>query len=351
MLKLPGLIDPHVHLRTPGQEYKEDFISGTKAAIAGGFTTILDMPNNAVPITTLELLKQKQETAKKAILCDVGFHFGSLGQNFEEFTKVQNGVTGIKIYLNQTTGGFIVDTTAFRKICERWPVGLPILVHAEADVIAEVIEIGHQTMQNIHICHISSQKELETVIQAKQNGYKVTCGVTPHHLFLTEEATQRLGSIAMMKPTLKPQADVDFLWNHLQDIDIIESDHAPHSLEEKQSDKPPFGVPGLETTLALLLTAVKENKLTIQDITRLCHDGPAKIFNITEDKQTYIEVDENEVWTVDAAQLFTKAKSSPWNGITLTGKVKQVYIRGTKVFENNQFLVEPGFGQIIKNII
>ena len=350
MLKLPGLIDPHVHLRTPGQEYKEDFTSGTKAAIAGGFTTILDMPNNSVPITTFELLKQKQQIAKSTILCDVGFHFGSLGQNFEEFAKVQNGVTGIKIYLNQTTGGFIVDTNVFRKICESWPVELPILVHAEADVIGEVIEIGHQTIKKLHICHISSQKELETVINAKQHGYNVTCGVTPHHLFLTEEATQRLGSIARMKPTLKPQADVDFLWSHLQDIDIIESDHAPHSREEKQSDKPPFGIPGLETTLALLLTAVKENKLTVQDIVRLCHDNPAKIFNITEDPQTYIEVDENEEWVVDASKLFTKAKSSPWHGVPLTGKVKRVYIRGTKVFENNQFFVEPGFGQIIKNI-
>lgn len=350
MLTLPGLIDPHVHLRTPGQEYKEDFTTGTSAALAGGFTTILDMPNNLNPITTLQRLKEKQLIAKRQILCDVGFHFGSLGENFEEFPKVQNGVFGIKIYLNQTTGGFIVDENVLRKICEAWPVGLPILLHAESDVIENSIEIAHQTGQRIHICHISSEKELGTVIQAKMKGYDVTCGVTPHHLFLTDEDFNRLGSVALMKPLLKPKADVDFLWSHLSDIDIIESDHAPHALTEKQGDKPVFGIPGLETTLSLLLTAVAHNKMKIDDIKRLCHDGPAKLFGIEQDIETYIEVDENQPWKIDVNHFFTKAKYSPWNGKEVIGMVKNVYIRGTKVFEEGNILVQPGFGKVLKSI-
>ena len=118
MIKLPGLIDPHVHLRTPGQSHKEDFISGTSAAIAGGFTTIIDMPNNLEPVTTAARLKLKVEIAKSNIICDVGFYFGSLGNNFEEFEKVKKHVLGLKIYLNQTTGNFIVDEKVFQKICQ-----------------------------------------------------------------------------------------------------------------------------------------------------------------------------------------------------------------------------------------
>ncbi len=351
MLSLPGLIDPHVHFRTPGQTYKEDFSTGTSAALAGGFTTVLDMPNNATPITTIERLKGKQQIAKQQIVCDVGFHFGSLGENLNEFSKAQNGVLGMKIYLNQTTGNFIVDDKVFAKICKSWPKNLPILLHAEEDVIEQIIEIGQQSGQRTHICHVSSKKELETIINAKQKGYKVTCGVTPHHLFLNTDEGAKLGSFGMMKPSLKSQSDVDFLWSHLADIDLIESDHAPHTLEEKKSDKPPFGIPGLETTLGLLLTAVSQNKLTLGDITRLCHDAPAKIFNILTTSETKIEIDETEEWIVENEKLFTKCKWSPWNGKKLTGKVKRVIIRGTKVFEDGKVLVKPGFGEILKSVI
>lgn len=351
MLSLPGLIDPHVHLRTPGQSQKEDFKTGTIAALAGGYTTVIDMPNNATPITTFEKLKKKQEIAKKQIVSDIGFYFGSLGDNFDEFSKVQKSVIGMKIYLNQTTGGFIVDNNIFAKICENWPINLPILLHAEADVIEQIIEIGHKSKQRIHICHVSSEKELRIIINAKQKGYRVTCGITPHHLFLNSNEGKKLGPFAMMKPSLKPQTDVDFLWNHLRDIDMIESDHAPHTLGEKKSKNPPFGVPGLETTLGLLLSAATKNKLTIEEITRLCHDGPAKLLNVSSDPKTTITIDENEQWTVKNENLFTKCGWSPWNGRKFIGKVKKVKIRGTKVFEDDKILVKPGFGKILNSVI
>lgn len=351
MIQLPGLIDPHVHFRTPGQSYKEDFLTGTKAALAGGYTTVIDMPNNTTPITSLEKLDEKIAIAKKQIVCDVGFYFGSLGANLTQFPLVQDKVLGLKIYLNQTTGGFIVDENVFRKICEVWPRqslgGHPIVVHAEADVIGQIIEIAHQAGQCLHIAHISSQIELQTVIHAKMKGYKVTCGVTPHHLFMTSQDTKKYGAFAMMKPTLKSPKDVAFLWKHISDIDLIESDHAPHTLAEKQSANPPFGVTGLETTLALLLTAAGKGKLTIKDIVRLCADNPAKIFGIKNNAQTKVEVDENKQWTVENKNLFTKCKISPFNGWQLKGKVMRVFIRGKKVFEDGKILAKPGFGKII----
>ena len=374
MLTLPGLIDPHVHLRTPGQEGKEDFYTGTSAALAGGYTTIIDMPNNTTPITTGERLDEKISLAEKQTVCDIGFHFGSLGENFDEFPKVQNKVLGLKIYLNQTTGGYIVDEHVFEKICNAWPKQKPILVHAEENIIEKILEIGNRTGQKIHVAHVSSAKELQTIINAKMKGYQVTCGVTPHHLFLNIEQGEKLGAFGKMKPTLKPQADVDFLWNHLQDIDIVESDHAPHTIEEKMHNIPtPNGVPGLETTLPLLLTAVHEDKLTIADIKRLCYEGPKKIFldNVIANKTpvirtlpghpqlarseltgqisgSYIDIDENEEWTIENKNLFTKCKWSPFNGWKVKGKVKRVYIRGEKVFADGKILAKPGFGRIIK---
>lgn len=347
MLKLPGLIDPHVHLRTPGQEHKEDFFSGTAAAIAGGFTTILDMPNNLKPIVTPMRLKQKIKLAKEQILCDIGFYFGTLGNNFHHMNTIQQQVRGLKVYLNQTTGNYIVDTKVFEKVCEHWPTYHPILVHAEEDVLEPIIEIAHKTKQRLHIAHVSSTNELRTILSAKMKGYAITCGVTPHHLFLTDKHMHNLKSLALMKPYLKSQKNRKFLWQHIKDIDIIESDHAPHTLDEKQSNTPPFGVPGLETTLPLLLTAVHNNELTLADIVRLCVENPSHIFGIKQDNQTAIEVDENLEWTIDPSKFFSKAKWSPFTGQKVIGKVQRVIIRNTPVFASGKILVTKGFGQVI----
>ncbi len=151
MIKLPGLIDPHVHLRTPGQEYKEDFLSGTRAAISGGFTFIVDMPNNLEPITSLVRLNRKIEIAKNQIVSDVGFHFGSLGDNLSEFEKVDGKVLGLKLYLNQTTGGFLIDEEKLLKIYDAWNIDKPILVHAEEDVIDLVIKVCKETKKRTHV--------------------------------------------------------------------------------------------------------------------------------------------------------------------------------------------------------
>lgn len=347
MITLPGLIDIHVHLRTPGQEEKEDFYTGTSAALAGGFTTVLDMPNNKIPITTLELLEQKMELAQKNIVCDLGFHFGSLGDNLQEFSQVKNQVFGIKLYLNVTTGNFLIDEQKLTKIYEAWPSEQSILLHCEGETMPMALKVIKATKKKTHICHVSSKEELSQIMQAKQDGLPITCGVTPHHLFLTEEDAKRLGPYGHMKPLLKSQEDVDFLWNNINSIDLIESDHAPHTKEEKESTNPPFGVPGLETTLPLLLTAIHDGKLTVDDIVRLCHTSPKRIFNVPADENTKVEVDETTTYQLQPTTFFTKCKWSPFEGKKVTGKVKAVYLRGEKVFEGGEILAKPGSGKII----
>ena len=346
MITLPGLIDPHVHFRTPGQTHKEDFLTGTKAALAGGYTTVLDMPNNKVPITNYHLLNKKKKIAAKQILSDVGFHFGSLGDNLEEFAKVKKEVFGLKLFLNQTTGNFIIDKKSLFAIYNSW-FGPPILVHAEEDVIDLVIRVCAKTKKKTHVCHVSTIDQLKTVIKAKKKGLPITCGVTPHHLFLTKKNVQKLGPFGLMKPRIDEKFP-EFVWKNLKWVDVIESDHAPHTIFEKKSKEPPFGVPGLETILGLLLRAAYQDCLSIKEIKRLCHDGPAKIFGIKQNAK--IVVDENEEWIVRGKNLFTKCKWSPFEGWKLRGKVKKVYIRNKLVFENNKFLVKSGFGNIIKSI-
>ncbi len=345
-ITLPGLIDPHVHLRDPGQTHKEDFLSGTSAALAGGFTTVLDMPNNAEPITTLERLAAKINAAQSQIVGDIGFHFGTLGDNFDEFPNIIGKVKGLKVYLNVTTGGFVIDKAKLLDIYKAWPSNKPILLHAEDDVSDLVWDALKSTRKPTHICHVSSQAELELVIRAKEAGLPMSCGVTPHHLFLTDKDAERLGAYGHMKPYLKPRADQDFLWKHLDAIDLIESDHAPHTVAEKQGENPPFGVPGLETALPLMLTAEAEGKLTRSQLIDRMHHNAARIFNIETDKSTSIDVNMDE-YEITNDGLQTKAGWTPFSGRRVLGKVVRVNLRGQTVYENGKVLASPGSAQIL----
>ena len=347
-ITLPGLIDPHVHLREPGQTEKEDFLTGTQAALAGGFTTVIDMPNNSDPITTHEKLEAKRALAREKTVADIGFHFGTLGDNLDEFRKVSGKVKGLKIYLNHTTGDFIIDQSKLINIFQAWPAeNGPILLHAEEEKIKDVIHAIKQTGKRAHICHISSQAELSYVMEAKEQGVPITCGVTPHHLFLSQEDEKHLGTQGMMKPVLKEKKDVEFLWKHLAAIDIVESDHAPHTSNEKQGQTPHFGVPGLETTLPLLLTAVSQNRLTIVDVIRLCFEGSSQIFNITTDDQTLVFVDPYTTYEIKNEHLFTKCKWSPFNGWKVKGKVMEVKMYGKTVFTHGEILALPGSETVV----
>lgn len=346
-LTLPGLIDMHVHLRDPGELHKEDFTSGTSAALAGGFTTIVDMPNNQVAITTKELLDKKITFAQEKIVCDVGFYFGSLGDNLTEFEKVKDRVLGLKLFLNKTTGNYLLNPQTLASIFMTFPQNLPILVHAQEDKVKLVLDIMKNTPRPVHFCHISMAYELKQITDAKNAGLPVTCGVTPHHLFLTEEDAKRLGPFALMKPELKTREDVSYLWQHFDEIDVIESDHAPHAKEEKQGLNPPYGIPGLETTLPLLLTAMAQGRLTAEQIIEKCHTNPQKILQIAINPRTYVEVDTDAEYTIENANLRTKAGCTPFDGWHVKGKVARVFSRGTKVYEDGVILTLPGSGHIV----
>lgn len=348
-IRLPGLIDVHVHFRDPGQTHKEDFYTGTSAALAGGYTMVLDMPNNADPIVSDRALKSKVKSAKLKIVCDMGFHFGSLGNDLDELKKVYKKVVGLKLYLNQTTGGFIIDVSVMKRIYKVWhrlTKIKPIMLHAEEDVMGEVTKVLKEINHPTHICHVSSRAELEPIIKAKKKGLPITCGVCPHHLFLTKSNVRKLKAFGLMKPSLKAKGDQEYLWKNMQYIDVIESDHAPHTIAEKKSSTPPFGVPGLETTLPLLLTAMYKKKLTLKEIIEKCHDNPKRIFNLPDQKNTFVEILDTE-YRIQNTKLKTKSGWSPFNGWKVRGKVQQVVLRGKEVYKNRKVLVRAGSGKII----
>lgn len=345
-ITLPGLIDLHVHLRDPGQTYKEDFYTGTSAALAGGITTVVDMPNNLVAVTTEKLLEEKIASAREKIVCDIGFNFGTLGDNYTEFEKIVDKVVGLKIYLNITTGKFIVDKPKLAEIYANWPSEKPIFLHAEEDVSDLVMSTLRKHPKRTHLCHVSSRKELEFIIQAKNEGLPITCGVTPHHLFLSEQDGEKLKGLGFMKPFLKSKSDQEFLWDNLDAIDVFESDHAPHTLEEKHSENPPFGVPGLETMLPLLLAAEQDGRLTHEQIIEKTHVKPAEILGIKPDEKTKIEVDMSE-YEIRNEDLKTKCGWSPFAGRKVIGKVQKVYIRGNLVYESGQILGQPGSARLL----
>jgi dihydroorotase-like cyclic amidohydrolase len=344
VIRLPGLIDVHVHLRDPGQTQKEDFTSGTSAALAGGFTTVVDMPNNAEPITTIERLKNKRAIAKAKTVSDIGFHYGSLGDNLETFEEAAKLSIGLKLYLNTTTGGYLLDAKHLKKIYAAWPQDKVVLLHVEEDVIDVAIESMKDLKRPIHVCHMPSKEILKKIIKAKRAGYPVTCGVCPHHLFLTNGDVETLGSYGKMLPSLKTKADQEYLWDHLDDIDIFESDHAPHTHKEKQAGA--HGVPGLETTLPLLLTAEKQGRITRAQIIDKCFTRPAKIFNLPTDDDTYVEVSLEE-YTIDNTCLKTKCGWSPFHGQKVTGKVIKTVIRGKVCYENGSITAKPGSGKVL----
>ncbi|HSX14747.1 MAG TPA: dihydroorotase family protein [Candidatus Saccharimonadales bacterium] len=344
IIKLPGLVDLHVHLRDPGQTQKEDFYTGTQAALAGGYTAVYDMPNNAEAITTVKLLKAKIASARRQIVADVGFHFGSLGDNLDQFAGAMKLTSGLKLYLNVTTGNYLLDPAHLEKIFRAWSSPKPILLHAEADVIKTALKVTAKTGQATHVCHVSSRAELLPILEAKKAGLPVSCGITPHHLFLNASDEKRLGNYGMMKPSLKPQADVDYLWSNLDQVDAIESDHAPHTRSEK--DEGAFGVPGLETTLPLLLQAEREGKISREAIIAKCSTNPRKIIGLKADPTSHVEVSAGE-FVIKNEDLKTKCGWSPFAGQTAFGRVQKVILRGQTVFENDEVMAKPGSGRIL----
>jgi len=345
IIKLPGLIDTHVHLREPGNTHKEDFETGTKAAIAGGYTIIIDMPNNPNPITNPEALEEKIKLAEGRVYSDLGFHFGGAESAVPFFQEVKDKVFGLKVYMNHTTGPLLIeDNDELDLIFSNWPKDKVLMVHAEQETLTKAITLAKKHKNKLHVCHVARRIELELIMKAKEEGMSITCEVGMHYLYLTEDDVKRLGHYGMMRPPLASQEDVDFLWSNINSIDTIASDHAPHTKEEKEAETIVNGVPGLETSLPLLLQAVNDERITMNRVIEMTSTNPRKIFNIPEQADTYVEVDMDEEWTISNENLYTKCGWTPFNGMKIKGKIIKTVLRGQTVYENDK-ITEPASGK------
>lgn len=204
----------------------------------------------------------------------------------------------------------------------------------------------------VHIAHISLKEEVLLIKAAKERGIQVTCEVCPHHLFLSKDDIPAISNghpgRGEVRPRLATKEDVDSLWTNMDVIDCFATDHAPHTLAEKDSDNPPPGFPGLETLLPLLLTAVSDSRLTIPDVIQKSVINPRKIFNLPEQPETWIEVDENAEYEIRASEQFTRCGWTPFEGWKVRGKVRKVVLRGTTAYEDGEILVKPGYGENLR---
>ena len=346
MLEFPGLIDPHVHLREPGATHKEDFDSGTSAALAGGFTAVLAMPNTQPPLTDPASLELAQSAARLNARCDYGIFLGAGAENVSSASNQANEVCGLKMYLDQTYGPLRLDSLGvLHDHVAQWPKVRPIAAHAEGSSLAAILLLANMYSKPIHICHVSRKDEIILIRAAKEKGYTVTCEVTPHHLFLSDEDIPPIGEgRSEVRPRLATKEDQQALWENLDVIDCFATDHAPHTLEEKDSDTPPPGFPGLETALGLLLTAVNEGRLTTDDLVTRMVTNPRKIFHLPTQPETEVQVDLDAKWEVRAEEFRSRSAWSPFEGMKLQGKVRRVTLRGKLVFKDGEIYAPDGYG-------
>ena len=346
-LRLPGLIDPHVHLREPGGTHKEDFDSGTAAALAGGFTTVLAMPNTCPPLTDAESLALAKQAGRAKARCDYAFFLGAGADNAATAAALANQVCGLKMYLDQTYGPLrLEDLASLQAHVHAWPADRPIAAHAEGRSLAALLLLAALRDRPLHVCHVSRQEEILLIRAAKEHGLRVTCEVAPHHLFLSESDMPALGpGRGEVRPRLASSADVQALWDNLEVIDCFATDHAPHTLEEKDGPTPPPGFPGLETALGLLWTAVHAGRLTVEDVVRRMHTNPRRIFGLPDQPETYVELDPEAEWEVRAAELHSRCGWTPFEGHRLRGRVRRVVLRGQLAYEDGRVLAAPGSGR------
>ncbi|NP_001276451.1 multifunctional protein CAD isoform 2 [Mus musculus] len=350
LVRLPGLIDVHVHLREPGGTHKEDFASGTAAALAGGVTMVCAMPNTRPPIIDAPALALAQKLAEAGARCDFTLFLGASSENAGTLGAVAGSAAGLKLYLNETFSELRLDSVAqWMEHFETWPAHLPIVAHAERQSVAAVLMVAQLTQRPVHICHVARKEEILLIKTAKAQGLPVTCEVAPHHLFLNREDLERLGpGKGEVRPELGSREDMEALWENMAVIDCFASDHAPHTLEEKCGPKPPPGFPGLETMLPLLLTAVSEGRLSLDDLLQRLHHNPRRIFHLPLQEDTYVEVDLEHEWTVPSHMPFSKARWTPFEGQKVKGTVRRVVLRGEVAYIDGQVLVPPGYGQDVR---
>ena len=311
---------------------------------------VLAMPNTKPPIFDAETLELALNAAKQKARCDYAQFLGAGPDNAEIVPSLAEKAAGLKMYLDSTFGELRLDDMTFWKPhFEKYPKQFPIVVHAESRSMAAAILFAAIYNRPIHIAHVSLKEEILLIKAAKEKGIKVSCEVTPHHLFLSKDDIPAIShghpGRGEVRPRLATQEDVDALWQNMDVIDCFATDHAPHTLEEKDSENPPPGFPGLETALPLLLTAVSESRLTILDIIQKMYTNPRKIFSLPEQPETWIEVNENAEYEIKAENQFTRCGWTPFEGWKVKGRVTRVVLRGHEAFKDGKILAEKGFGK------
>jgi len=353
MLTLPGLIDPHVHVREPGQTRKEDWDTATQAALAGGVTMILAMPNTKPPVFETSTLDLALAFAKQKARCDYAQFVGAGPDNAEIVAQLATRAAGLKMYLDSTFGELrLDDMSLWIPHFVQFPKDVPIVLHSESRSMAAGILFAAIYDRPVHIAHISLKEEVLLIKAAKEKDIKVTCEVCPHHLFLSRDDIPDISrghpGRGEVRPRLATKEDVDALWANLDVIDVFASDHAPHTLEEKDSNNPPPGFPGVETILPLFLTAVSESRLTISDLIERMHTNPKRIFNLPDQPETQVEVDEGASYEIRAADLHSRCGWTPFEGWQVKGRVTRVVLRGEEAYKDGKVLAERGFGKNVR---
>jgi dihydroorotase len=374
-LILPAAIDAHVHFRDPGMTHKEDFTKGTSSAAFGGVTCVLDMPNTIPPTITIEALRDKARMTQTKSHIDFGLFAGvSQGSDIEALAK---SATAFKIYMASTTGELrIEDYSSLPGILKRiGDVKKPVSIHCEdekklnktasvdslsahlrsrpneAEVSAIEFVTKNHNDAKVHICHVSSQEGARLVAASQ-----FTSEVTPHHLLFNHDS--HLGPRGKVNPPLRTEEDQFALWEALArgEIDIIASDHAPHTLEEKEEfSLAPSGMPGVETMLPIMLSFIKHNKFPLERLVNAISERPGEIFSINKGKieegydADLIMVDMREEREIETKNLHSKCEWTAYEGYSAVFP-KFTFLRGEVVIEDWEMTGEAGWGRMVNTL-
>ncbi|MCL2627883.1 MAG: dihydroorotase [Oscillospiraceae bacterium] len=339
LITAPGLVDIHVHFREPGFEYKEDIISGSLAAAAGGFATCCFMPNTLPVLDSkeeIEKILQKAAGSPIRVLPIAAVTLGQQGKKLTDFAALKK--TGAVALSDD--GLPIADDEIMRsamKLAAENDILLISHCEDEAEMAARDVKLAAELGVRIHIAHISLSETVDIIRKAKDDGVRVTAETCPHYFSLTSDEVAKQGANACMNPPLREKRDVEAIIKGLCDgtIDVIATDHAPHSQAEKALPvgRAPNGIIGLETSLAVSLTFLYHTgKLDIDDIIKLMSVNPAKILGLTQTDDDLVVFDPNEQWIVEPSVFKSKSRNTPYAGMRLQGKVKQTVVNGEVVY-------------------
>lgn len=378
---LPGVIDTQVHFREPGLEHKEDLASGSLAAALGGVTAFFEMPNTKPATTTKQALEDKLARAKGRAWVDHAFFIGATESNIARLgiLELLPGCAGVKMFMGSSTGDLLVHETGavagvlgngFRRLSvhsedeermrERFSMvegGAPVSMHpawrdAEAAVMntRRLLELAADARRRVHVLHITTAEEMQLLADARDFA---TVEVTPQHLTLSApEAYEILGSRAQMNPPIREERHRLALWRAIEQgvVDVLGSDHAPHTLEEKKKPYPqsPSGMTGVQTLLPIMLDHVNDGLLSLQRLVDLTSAGPARIFNIASKGRIavgydadFAVVDLHAQWAITDKWIASKSGWTPYNGRLVTGKPVHTLVRGRVVVRDGSIVGEP----------